>query len=134
MCGEQSQPHLNKAEDNDRPRADYFWLRLGSGAGGGKEQHLTCEPGRWEEGGGGVGSDGVRAHLSAEPNNTMATAERRDEMNDGQREGYPGGGRWRAGRGGVGGGGEVSPCSDLPDTADSGTRSLCRNCFSKASC
>lgn len=50
----------------------------------------------------GWGSDVVRAHLSAEPNNTMATgAERRDERNDSQREGHPGGGggRWR-GRGG----------------------------------
>lgn len=70
----------------------------GGGEGGeeGKEQHLTCEPGGGREGGGGVGSDGVRAHLSAEPNNTMATgAERRDERNDSQREGHPGGGGGR---------------------------------------
>lgn len=50
-----------------------------------------------------MGSDGVRAHLSAEPNNTMATAERRDEMNDSRREGHPGGGRREEG-GGEGGG------------------------------
>lgn len=36
----------------------------------------------------GWGSDGVRAHLSAQPNNTMATAQRCDGMNDGQREGH----------------------------------------------
>lgn len=50
-----------------------------------------------------MGSDGVRAHLSAEPNNTMATAERRDEMNDSRREGHPGGGKEGGGEGGVGG-------------------------------
>lgn len=29
MWRERSQAHINKAEDNDRLRADYFWLRLG---------------------------------------------------------------------------------------------------------
>lgn len=82
MCGEQSQPHLNKAEDNDRPRADYFWLRLEKAA-------FDVWPGGGRKGG---ASDDVSAHLSAEPNNTMATAQRRDEMNDSQREGRQGGG------------------------------------------
>lgn len=82
MCGEQSQPHLNKAEDNDRPRADYFWLRLEKAA-------FDVWPGGGRKGG---ARDGVSAHLSAEPNNTMATAQRRDEMNDSQREGRQGGG------------------------------------------
>lgn len=29
MWRERSQAHINKAEDNDGLRADYFWLRLG---------------------------------------------------------------------------------------------------------
>lgn len=82
MCREHSQPHLDKAEDNDRLRADYFWLRLEKAA-------FDVWPGGGRTGG---ANDGVRAHLSAGPNNTMATAQRRDEMNDSQREGHQGGG------------------------------------------
>lgn len=57
-----------------------------------KKQYLTygLEVGGKGEGGGGEGGwcDGVRAHLSAETNNTMAMARRCDEMNDSQREGH----------------------------------------------
>lgn len=54
MCGERSQPHLNKAEDNGRPRADYFWLKLGKAA-------LDVWPG-----GGRKGRGGARA-MASEP-------------------------------------------------------------------
>lgn len=57
---------------------------------GWKKQHLTC--GLEVGGRGGGANDGIRAHLSAGPNNTMATAQRCDEMNDSQREGHQGGG------------------------------------------
>lgn len=48
MCEEPSRPQLNKAEDNNRPCADYFWLRLKKAAvyvnGGGLRAHLSAEP------------------------------------------------------------------------------------------
>lgn len=48
MWRERSQAHINKAEDNDRLRADYFWLRLE------KKQHLTCGLEVGGRGGGGA--------------------------------------------------------------------------------
>lgn len=61
------------------------------GSDWGKKAAFDMWPGGGRKGWG-WGGDGVRAHLSAQPNNTMATAQRRDEMNDSQREGHRVGG------------------------------------------
>lgn len=84
-----------------------------------RKQHLTRG---LEVGGGAEGGEerrnGVRAHLSAELNYTMATAECCVEMSDSQRVSHQGGPR--------------SPSSGLPDTADLGSGSHRSNCFLEA--
>lgn len=83
--GVHGRPHLTKAEDNDRPGADYFGLGLEKAA-------FDVWPGGWRKGGGqserwrqSPPVSGVKQHHGNGP-------ARPEQMNDSQREGRGGGG------------------------------------------